>query len=321
VRFVIYGAGAIGGVIGGRLFEHGNDVTLIARGSHLDALRARGLTLVTPERETVLPVPAVGGPDAIEWNGDEVVVLAMKTQDTADALAALAVSAPASVAVVCAQNGVENERIALRRFEAVHAVCVMLPATHLEAGVVEQSSTPIAGLLDIGRAPVGVDAIAEGVAGALSEATFESVPRPDVMRWKYAKLLTNLGNAVEALCGHGEVANQISRRARSEGAGVLRAAGIDAASVEEDRERRGDKLQPQPIGGRHRGGGSSWQSLHRGAGRIEADYLNGEICMLGRLNGVPTPVNATLQRLANEFAAARRPPGSLGPEALLALLP
>ena len=49
--------------------------------------------------------------------------------------------------------------------------------------------------------------------------------------------------------------------------------------------RRGDLLRLGPVGGRERGGGSSWQSLARGSGTIEADYLNGEIVLLGRLHG------------------------------------
>ena len=65
------------------------------------------------------------------------------------------------------------------------------------------------------------------------------------------------------------------------------------------------------IDGKRRGGGSTWQSLARGAGSTEADHLNGEIVLQGRLHGVPTPVNAGLQRLARELAAARTPPGSL----------
>ena len=57
-------------------------------------------------------------------------------------------------------------------------------------------------------------------------------------------------------------------------------------------------------------GGSSWQSLQRGVGAIETDFLNGEIVLLGRLHGIPTPANLTLQHLANELAAGRRPPGT-----------
>jgi 2-dehydropantoate 2-reductase len=66
-----------------------------------------------------------------------------------------------------------------------------------------------------------------------------------------------------------------------------------------------------PPAGAPRGGGSSWQSLTRGTGTIEADHLNGEIVLLGRLHGVPTPLNELLQHLANTFARERRPAGSM----------
>src|SRR4030095_12285176 len=62
MRFIIYGAGAVGGVIGGRLFQAGQDVTLIARGEHLRALQDRGLTLAAPAETVTLAVPAVATP-------------------------------------------------------------------------------------------------------------------------------------------------------------------------------------------------------------------------------------------------------------------
>ena len=73
-----------------------------------------------------------------------------------------------------------------------------------------------------------------------------------------------------------------------------------------------------PVTGAPRGGGSSWQSLTRGTGSIEADFLNGEVVLLGREHGVPVPVNEALQRLANRAAADRLPPGSLSPEEIFA---
>jgi 2-dehydropantoate 2-reductase len=311
MRFVIYGAGAIGGVVGGRLFEHGHDVVLIARGAHLDAIRERGLTVESQEGATTLPLPAVGRPTEIAFTADDVVLLAMKSQDTVAALDALRAAPGQPAAVVCLQNGVNNEREALRRFEAVYAVCVMAPTAHLEPGIVQAMSSPLAGLFDIGRYPEGVDETARAIASAFESSTFESEPRADIMRWKYTKLLMNLANAVEAVCGQSEGAADLARAARREGAGVLRAAGIDFVSQEEDRERRGTRLSTGPVGGAPRGGGSSWQSLARAAGSIESDYLNGEIVLLGREHGVPAPVNATLQRLGNESAAARKPPGWL----------
>ena len=122
----------------------------------------------------------------------------MKTQDTEAALDRLAGSAHRPGAVACAQNGVENERLALRRFADVHAVCVMCPATHLEPGVVQASSAPVSGILDVGRYPSGIDAATTALADALGGSTFVSEVRPDIMRWKYSKLLMNLGNVVQA---------------------------------------------------------------------------------------------------------------------------
>jgi 2-dehydropantoate 2-reductase len=95
------------------------------------------------------------------------------------------------------------------------------------------------------------------------------------------------------------------------------AAGIDLVSVDEDRARRADHIKRLPVPGRPRTGGSSYQSLERGQGTIEADYLNGEICLLGRLHGVPTPANAVIQRLANRAAAERWKPGRMTSTELL----
>lgn len=317
MRFVVFGAGAVGGVVGGRLARAGHRVVLIARGEHGRVVAEHGLVVESPVGANTVPVPVAEDPGAVVWGDEDVVLLAMKSQDTTSALERLAASAPASIPVFCLQNGVANERAALRRFEAVYGVCVMLPAAHVVPGRVQAYSDPVAGILDLGRYPAGQDERSARVASALSVATFESLSRPDIMRWKYRKLLMNLANAIEAVCGPAAVGGELGRMVRAEGADVLAAAGIDVASAEEDRTRRGATLQLGDIDGRPRSGGSSWQSLSRATGRIEADYLNGEIVLLGRLHGVPTPANATLQRLANELARGRVAPESLPAEQVL----
>lgn len=302
MRFVVFGAGAIGGVVGGRLFQHGVPVTLIARGAHAAALSA-GLVLEDPDASVTLPVPVVSDPAQVEWTDDTVVLLGVKGQDTEGALSQLMAVARPGTPIVCMQNGVENERRVVRQFPHTYAMCVMCPATHLTPGVVQAHSSPISGLLDLGRYPSEVDTVAIEVARALESATFQSVPRPDIMRWKYRKLLMNLANAVEALCGPEARFSSLAKAAQAEGDAALAAAGIAVASVEEDRERRADHLKLRNTGTGGWSGGSSWQSLARGTGSIEAAYLNGEIVLLGALHGVDTPVNALLQRLALRAAA------------------
>jgi 2-dehydropantoate 2-reductase len=218
---------------------------------------------------------------------------------------------------VCLQNGIANEPAALRMFSNVHGVSVACPTSHLEPGVVQAWSTPVTGLLDIGVYPMGIDPVSQAVAADFRAATFSSHPVDDIRRWKLRKLLTNLGNAIEAVCGPHERQGPLGDMLLAEGRAVLSAAGLEAATGQEDRDRRGDLLQLGEISGQTRPGGSSWQSLRRGTGDIETDYLNGEIVLLGRIHGVPTPANELMQRLSRELAVTHDKPGGTAATAIL----
>jgi len=174
----------------------------------------------------------------------------------------------------------------------------------------------------VGRFPDGTDDVDEALAAALRASRIESVPRPDIMRWKYRKLLNNLGNAVQALCGtrlDSEAVRRVLDLLVAEAEAALAAAGIDPVTEEEDDVRRADHLRLEPVSGEARGGGSTWQSLERGTS-VETDFLNGEIALLGRLHGVATPANAEVQRLMREAATRGAGPGRLTDRALLAAL-
>ena len=323
MRWLVYGAGAVGGVLGGLLHEAGHDVVLVARGANLDALRGDGLTLVSPEGTRTLAVP-VAGSAAEALAGSDVpttVLLAVKSHQTHAALEDLTAVTDPGTPVVSVQNGVANEPTLLRFFSEVYGVCVMFPTAHLEPGVVEQHCGPVPGILDLGRYPGGVDDTAEAVAAAFRSAGFHSAPRDDVMAWKRRKLVMNLGNAVQACCGEeGDDVDRLHALAREEGERVLDAAGLTVVSSQEDRERRGDILQVRALPGRERGGGSSWQSLRRRQGTIETDYLNGEVVRLARECGRDAPVNALLQTTAARLARAGAAPGSVPAAELLRAL-
>lgn len=319
MRFIVYGAGAVGGVAGGRMFQHGHDVVLVARGDHHRVIAERGLTLAWPDGSATVRVPVVAHPSELVFGADDVVVVAVKSQDTAVVVEALAACASPDVPVVCLQNGVANERAFLRRFSTVYGVPVMAPTSHLEPGIVRSHTVGAAAIFDVGRWPAGVDDTADAVAAAFRSSGFESVARTDIARWKYAKLLMNLGNPVDALCPRDDDAARLVALARQEGEATLAAAGIDHVSAAEDRARRGDILRLARIDGQQRPGGSTWQSLARG-NPVEVDYLNGEIVLLGRLHGVPAPVNELLQRATHEAVARRLAPGSIPAADLLARL-
>src|ERR1700679_1525556 len=82
MRFVVFGAGAIGGVVGARLHQSGHDVLLIARGSHREAIAERGLTRKSPIEQVTLPIPVVANASEAEIRDGDVVLLAVKSQDT-----------------------------------------------------------------------------------------------------------------------------------------------------------------------------------------------------------------------------------------------
>ena len=320
MRFVVFGAGAIGGVVGACLHQSGHDVALIARGEHGRAIRERGLTFERPGMPAVtLSIPVAPSPAELEFTGDEIVLLATKSQDTTGALTDLRGIAPIATPVVCVQNAVENERVALRLFTNVYGAVVMAPTGHLEPGIVQAYGTRGVGVIDIGRYPEGVDETCEQVAGALDASDFSSRPRPDIMRFKYAKLLANLGNAVDAICEPGDTASEVISLAQKEGREALAAAGIEFVADEvNDVQARWERLELRPIEGKPRAGSSTRQSLVRGTPTVETDYLNGEIGLIGRLNRVPTPVNDALCELSDRHVRERREPGTVPAEEVLA---
>ena len=311
MRYVIYGAGAIGGAIGARLFQAGHDVVLVCRGAHLDAIRRDGLRLRTPDEDVRLRVPAVSHPREIDFRPDDAVILTMKTQDTEAALRDLELSAGTEVPVICCQNGVENERLAARRFANVYAMLVALPATFLEPGMVTASSEPHTGVLHAGRYPRGVDATIERVCAALAASTFVSEPDPAAMRLKYTKLLTNMGNAVQVVTGadwQDAGARRLREQAGQEALACFRAAAIDF-TPDDEYDARVHRHYHAPVDPGRRVVSSTLQSVLKGHTTIEVDYLSGEIVLLGALHGVATPCNSVLRRLAVRMAALGEPPG------------
>jgi 2-dehydropantoate 2-reductase len=317
MRYIVYGAGAIGATIGAKLHQIGAEVTLIARGEHFERLRDDGLRFHSPAGEMLLQIDCVDTPAAAEPESGDVVLLTMKGQDTQRALAELvAIEGSERLLVVCAQNGVENERLALRLFPKAYGMFVYLAAEHLQPGEVSAFSEPCAGALDLGHLPRGSDEAAERIAADLRDAGFSSRALAEIMPWKYAKLLSNLANAIGAIFGPDADRGDLAERAKQEAVRCFEAAGIGYVERAELERRTSVISPPRVVGGHKHSGSSSVQSLQRRTGAIESDYLNGEIVLLGRLHAVQTPINDALMRLARRMARERLQPGELGAEAV-----
>ncbi len=335
-RYLIIGAGAIGGAIGGRLAMAGIDVALVARGEQLAALQRDGLRLRTPDEDVRVHPPAVAGPDELSLTLDDVLVLTTKTQQAVAALATwadvpvrdgteLGGTAGERLPILTALNGVASEVMAQRYFRRVFGVCVWMPAVHLVPGEVIIRSSPRSGLLHVGRVPVldqdsDHQLLAE-IAADWGRANFD-VPLPaEVMPWKYRKLLSNIGNVFQALVSGNGDWRPLARAAETEARQVLDAAGIAYIDEEEEARVRDAGFAMKPVPGVvDDPGGSTWQSLVRGTGNVETDYLNGEIVAIAHRIGREAPVNARLAALARQAAATGAQPGDLSADALADLL-
>lgn len=314
MRVIVHGIGAIGGAIGGRLAATGVPVIGIARGAMLEAItRTGGLSLTTHAGTQSVPLTCVSAPDQVDWHPDDIVVLTIKSQDTEAALNDLRRAGVNRQAIVCMQNGVANERLALRIFPNVFAAVTMLPAQYTVPGEVAMAGRPLLGLFDLGPVAGGDPAPLQTFADALDGAGFRCTLRGDAMAGKYGKLLINLHNIVMAALGEADRKNPWTTAMMDEGQAVLQAAGIASYGASLNDPRR-DEMKFAQLPGVTWVGSSSTQSLARGTGSIETDWLNGEIVLLGRLHGVPTPVNAAFQRVAALMLARGIGPGQFPPD-------
>ena len=281
MRYVIVGAGALGGAIGAKLTEAGSIVALVARGEHLEALRTTGLRLRTPEDPagTTQRIPSFPTVSAVEppIGADDVVILAVKVHQAPPVLSELAATTAGNTpAIVCCTNGLDGERQALRHFDRVYAMLPCMFATHLTPGEVEmfghrgEHTRPA--WLDVGVYPQGVDALSDTIADDLTRAGFAADSKPDVMEYKRGKMLMNLGNATVAMSdSQGEAGRAIMAAATAECIAAYTAAGLAFVPMKEVAAPWIQLIGGSPDAIKIEGAtdymGSSWQSLAKNSVR------------------------------------------------------
>jgi ketopantoate reductase len=245
-------------------------------------------------------VPVVSGPDDIALQPDDVLVLAVKAQDVENVLqtwAWLPVTgggAAADLPVLTLQNGLATEDAVLRRFGEVYSATAWIAASHLTAGEVVSPSWPSVGIVWLGTYHGGTTERAEQIATDLRTARFAATAVDDIARWKAHKLRGNVTNGLDLFSGDEADLVEAGAQLLAELDAVYAAAGIVPIDPAEAVTELPDLDIGAVPGHEHRR--STWQSFARGAGS-EVDYLNGEVVLLGRLHGVPTPVNHALQRV------------------------
>ncbi len=301
MRYVVLGAGAVGGCIGYQLAEAGHNVLLIARGDHGAVISERGLTLREPTKEGTRPFACLPSAQEYEYLPGDLLILCVKSQDVSSALALVDPRVP----VYCAQNGASAEQLAAHRFEEVYGMMVWLPALHLEPGLIQTYAEQPAGAFRIGRYPRGMDQRCELFARDLRSAGFDAQVVANIQRWKHGKLLLNLANSIDAFAIPDVGFHAIQRRAIGEAQACLQASGLECMSSHELREKMDEIVSCHGAkGAAPRPGGSTWQSVMRGKS-TETEFINGWICELGDRVGVHTPANGALMRMAEKAQSPR----------------
>jgi 2-dehydropantoate 2-reductase len=292
MKFAMMGSGGVGGFFGGRLALAGYDVSFVARGAHLEAMRRDGLTIEN-EAQGNLHVPKVEVTDDPATLGRmDVVILSVKLWDTESAIRAIAPMVGPETAVISLQNGVIKDDILLRELPAANVmggVCYV--ATHIaRPGVIHQTGTMqriVVGEHDGRRSGRAV-----GLHEALAKSGVKAELSDDVRRaiWEKFVFLAALSGATTTIRKPiGPIRSNAQSRElladiMGETVAVGRALGVALpADFAQDRLKFADGLPADMTSSMH-------HDYERG-NRLEVRWLAGAVVELGRKAGVPTPAN------------------------------
>jgi 2-dehydropantoate 2-reductase len=315
MRFAIVGSGAVGGYFGAKLVQAGHEVTFLARGAHLEALRQRGLEIHGPDGDVRLQVRVESEPGRV--GPVDVVVLAVKTYDIAGALPAVKtlLAAPgtpalggATAVVLPLQNGVDSpdEVASAVGREAVIGGSAYISVAITAPGVLTQTGTHHR--ITVGEFFGDTTRVSPRVAtlyDTLTGAGINTVAVADARVPLWDKLVflapfagltgsTRLPIGVLRTCPpaidtYMEAASEIIRVAAAEGVTVIR--------TPESLTRELLGLPPQTRA-------SLLVDLEQGK-RLEVEALMGSVMRRGRAAGIPTPVLATLYGVLVPYASGR----------------
>jgi 2-dehydropantoate 2-reductase len=319
MKIAIIGAGAIGSVIGGFLCKAGEDVTLIGRKSHVDAINHNGLILEGQSGKTVIRVKAA---ENLDFKPD-LALLTVKAQDVESSIRNVRLLL-SGIQVVTMQNGIRSDDQVARLLgkENIISSVVTFNGQFLEPGKASYSIPFSKTALLIGE-PFGNKGNRLQTLSVLLNKAIGTNISEDIRAAHWTKLIWNLQTAVPAITGLSYQDNYQYTQVREltinllkEGLKVIQAAGIKTWDVpgfpmepivtmareplpiaSSLLKKMAESLGKVPVLG------STWQSIKRGK-NTEVDYLNGEIVTLGKSVEIPTPANSLMVGLVHHVEAS-----------------
>ena len=289
MRIAIMGAGGIGGCYGGLLAKAGFDVTLIARGAHLEAITEKGLRLVQPEGEFTVDVAATGNPSLVGTM--DLVIFSVKAHQNLTAIPLIKPLIGVETTVLTIQNGVESADEIGQEYGAERVLpgSAYVISNVVSPGVVKQQSQIPRVAFGESNGERSQRAIA--VQDAFLKANIMAELSDDISRVLWSKLLYNSpanGMASAARLSPRDLieypeGSSMFKLAIQEVADVGTASGVPLGK--DDVQGAMDLIAARPIGAR----GSMQADLESGR-PLELDAIVGSVGRIGRKLNVPTPI-------------------------------
>ena len=293
MRIAVMGSGGVGGYFGGRLAHGGADVSFVARGEHLEAMRREGLRIAGPEQIHVKRVSATDDPNKI--GVADVVLVCVKLWDTEQALTQIRPMVGPNTTVISLQNGVLKDQYLRAAFDERQLMGgVGYVATTIEAPGVIRQTGPMQRLLfgefDGSRSVRAEAFLAACVAGGINAELSADIVRE--IWQKYVFLVSLSGTTTTIRKPIGPIRSNAQTRAflydvMREVVDVARAHGAAVpADYAQVRLQLADDVSPDMTSSMH-------HDLQRG-NRLEVAWLSGGVVKLGQEKGVPTPLNRAI---------------------------
>lgn len=295
-RWLVVGAGGVGGYLAGLLAHAGKDVTLLARGDHLRAIRDHGLRLETVDASYRVDVRAFGS--VVDNEPFDVVLFCVKTYSNRDAAIEVAAAVAADTVVISIQNGMDNERVLdeLLPTPNIYPGLIHIVSERVAPGLIRQSGGPRTVIFGDPDDPT--NATLQSIAEDMRNADIDASAAADIERSRWEKFTFIVAFAgMTALCRcpigpilYDQLAMGLYRRCIAETIAVAQAGGIDigsetaAAAISRTEAYRG---------GQEHATSSLLRDILAGR-RTEIDALNGAVVGRAKKHRLDAPVNSLI---------------------------
>jgi 2-dehydropantoate 2-reductase len=311
MRVTVMGSGGTGGYFGGLLARAGEDVTFVARGAHLEAIQAKGLT-VRSRLVGDFTVPARASDDPSAGGAADLVLFCVKAYDTEAAAERLQPAIGPDTVILPVQNGIDSAERIGRVVSPGHVIGGLAGVSSVIAapGIIEHRAGP--DVIQLGELQGGSSARTERIADALRRAGLKAQVRPDirVALWEKFVLICGLSGLtaltrlpIGAVLACAET-RALYRQTMDETAAVGRAEGVALPDGVVERTLRFFEGSDPAIRG------SLYHDLAAGR-RLEIETLNGTVVRLGRERSVPTPANFAIYATLKPYESG--PPATTPP--------